>query len=180
LNPSPKQYIDNTFNLASPNLSINGMPIASLDAMNSSLSTAGQKQQQPSTSYEPFDARLRARVEELTREEEDLLREIASLKRSTPAAAAAGWSDAFKRSVKEDEEALAARKSTSVEAEDGDKDYRTDAQRLVVDPLERQREVEGAYGRAVAGLGRLKREMPATVAKMERARSAGGYVVTGR
>ncbi|RYP81767.1 hypothetical protein DL770_005824 [Monosporascus sp. CRB-9-2] len=46
--------------------------------------------------------------------------------------------------------------------------------------LERQDDVERSYDGAVRGLGRLKREMPAVVARMERARAAGEYVVTGK
>jgi kinetochor protein Mis14/NSL1 len=46
--------------------------------------------------------------------------------------------------------------------------------------LERQADVEGKFKEAVEWLGRLKRDMPATVAKMERARVAGGYVVEGK
>lgn len=51
---------------------------------------------------------------------------------------------------------------------------------LDVGKLERQEAVEGAFGSAVGGLERLKREMPAVRAKMERAKSAGEYVVTER
>ena len=58
--------------------------------------------------YEPFDARKRARVEDLTREEEDLLRDIAHLKRGVPSSVAAAWAEAARRGVREDEEALAA------------------------------------------------------------------------
>lgn len=49
-----------------------------------------------------------------------------------------------------------------------------------VRPLERQDDVERSYGAVVGTLSRLKRDMPATVAKMERARVAGQYVVTER
>lgn len=41
-------------------------------------------------------------------------------------------------------------------------------------------EGEERWGAAVGGLGRLKREMAAVVAKMERARVAGDYVLTQR
>lgn len=51
---------------------------------------------------------------------------------------------------------------------------------LVIEPLERQEALEAGFGNAVRGLGRLKREMPAVVARMEKARKAGEYVVTER
>lgn len=44
--------------------------------------------------------------------------------------------------------------------------------------LQRQEGVEGGFKSAVQGLNRLKRDMPAVVAKMERARVAGEYVVS--
>ena len=44
--------------------------------------------------------------------------------------------------------------------------------------LDRQKELEKEFGTTVDTLGRLKRDMPATVAKMERARVAAGYVAT--
>lgn len=152
--------------------------------------------------YESFDARKRARVEELAREEEDLMREIAALKRRVPAAAAKGFTEGFWEGVRADEEALgraregaAATAAADVggdgpeEGEEGGEDEGAEGgkkgskSKLILDgigPLERQADVEAGYGGAVETLGRMKREMPATVAKMERARVAGEYVVTER
>ncbi len=155
--------------------------------------------------YEPFDARKRARVEDLTREEEDLLRDIARLKRGVPAAAAAAWAEAARRGVREDEEALAAvnnnnNNNNNNDDEDDDDNNNAsnqgiDAQHqhqqsssaaaaaarlLSIERLDRQDDVERAYGAAVAGLAGLKREMPAVVARMERARAAGEYVIVER
>lgn len=45
--------------------------------------------------------------------------------------------------------------------------------------MERQEEIEDGFAKAVEALRRLKSQMPATVARMERARVAGGYVVAG-
>lgn len=131
--------------------------------------------------YEPFDARKRARVEELTREEEDLLRDIAQLKKTVPQAAAAAWAESARRSVADDERALAAANDRSVSAAAAGDGGNT--QKLLGDvgkQLDRQDEVEESYGDAVRGLDRLKRETPAVVARMERAKSAGEYVVTER
>ncbi|KAI1344523.1 hypothetical protein F5Y15DRAFT_411354 [Xylariaceae sp. FL0016] len=187
------EYITKTFTLASPNLSINGLPVdasqyLSPDGVGSSAS-ASAKTLEPEEIYEPFDARKRARVEDLTREEEDLLRDIAALKKSVPGAAAAAWADATKKGVKADEEALAAwnersSSTTDAAAPDGTTTA-TGAGRgigvaLGVGALERQQDVEATYEKAVQGLGRLRREMPAVVARMERARGAGEYVITER
>lgn len=133
--------------------------------------------QGPEEQYEAFDGRKRQRVEELAREEEDLLREIAALKRKVPAAAAASYAETFKSSIKVDEEALAAARAKveNISTEDGRK-----AKLIEMGPLERQADVEETFEEVVKTLGRLKRDMPATVAKMERARVAGEYVVTER
>jgi kinetochor protein Mis14/NSL1 len=45
---------------------------------------------------------------------------------------------------------------------------------------ERQEVVERAWRRGVEGLVRLKREVPATAARMERARGAGEYALAER
>ncbi|KAI1082410.1 hypothetical protein F5B20DRAFT_531173 [Whalleya microplaca] len=191
------EYITKTFTLASPNLSINGLEINpshffSPSSSSSSSSFSPSATLQAEEIYEPFDARKRARVEELTREEEDLLRDIATLKRSVPAAAAASWAEAARRGVREDEEALAGVNASSTanpagggegngegngEGVGGEEGKKKD---LKIEPLERQDDVERGYESAVHGLGRLGREMPAVVARMERARGAGEYVVTER
>ncbi|RYO89969.1 hypothetical protein DL766_010269 [Monosporascus sp. MC13-8B] len=195
------EYIAKTFALAAPNLSINGLPVEPSQLLPTFGGAPGSSEGEegdparPEVVYEPFDARKRQRVEELTREEEDLLRDIALLKRGVPAAAAAAWAEAACRGVRDDEEALAAVSARlasppgsgvagegggaaegvvggggggSVLSEDDD----------VAGLLERQGDVERTYEGAVCGLGRLKREMPAVVARMERAKAAGEYVVT--
>ena len=169
------QYIKQTFTLAAPNLTINGLPV-SPDTFLSGIGSADDGDSRgPEEQYEPFDGRRRQRVEELAREEEDLLREIAALKRKVPAAAAVQYAEQLRTSVKADEEALEAARAKVLEGRKaGDKKM------LDVGGLERQDAVEEAYEGAVKALGRLKREMPATVAKMERARVAGEYVVTER
>lgn len=146
--------------------------------------------------YEPFDARKRDRVETLARQEEDLLAEIAALKRNVPARAAADVAARMAAGVAADEAALTERVAVAsaaaaaaappkVEAEDdGERRPKLraagDASMLGGPPMERGAEVEEAYAAAVAVLERLKRDMPAAVARLERARVAGEYVLTDR
>lgn len=128
------------------------------------------------------------------------MREIAALKRRVPAAAAKGFAEGFWEGVRADEEALGRAREVAAAAvavdrrggdDDGDSNdqgqegdaEKTSGAKAILDgigPLERQADVEAGYGGVVETLGRMKREMPATVAKMERARVAGEYVVTER
>ncbi|KAH7029248.1 uncharacterized protein B0I36DRAFT_325336 [Microdochium trichocladiopsis] len=179
-----EQYITKTFTLAGPNLSINGLdinPAQIAHLQESSSTTSADGTLQPEEVFEPFDARKRQRVEDLSREEEDLLRDIAHLKKSVPAASASSWAEATRQGTKDDEEALEAANQRAREAADNRDDLTEGKGGLRgVDVLERQADVERAYEQAVQGLIRLKRDMPAVVARMERARSAGQYVITGK
>ncbi|KAK0379481.1 hypothetical protein CLIM01_03126 [Colletotrichum limetticola] len=162
------EYINKTFTYAAPNLSINGM-----DTDPSTFLSNNTPSDEPEEAYEPWDARLRQRVEDLAREEEDLLNEIAALKKSVPGAIATATTNEFKAAAAADEAAFeAAKKAKEDEARE------MEAEVLPLEAMERRGEVKEAFGGAVGGLGRLKKTMPATVAKMERARVAGEYTVT--
>jgi kinetochor protein Mis14/NSL1 len=128
----------------------------------SPTSTAHQSEE-----YEPLDSKLHSRAAELYRKEEDLLEEIAALKREAPLQAAANWREALKGGIERDEEALRDA-SRGVDGQDV---------KLDVGKRERQEEVERTWGKGVEGLGRLKREMPGTTARMERAKRAADYVL---
>lgn len=122
------------------------------------------------------------------------MREIAALKRRVPGAAAKGFADGFWEGVKGDEAAFEASKGFAVaNALDGEDDSaggknkkkrrKSTSKAGLLEGLgkvDRLEEVEGAHVGVVETLGRLTREMPATVARMERARVAGEYVVTER
>ncbi|KXH68723.1 hypothetical protein CSAL01_05131 [Colletotrichum salicis] len=165
------EYINKTFTYAAPNLSINGMDTDPANFLSSPTTISDE----PEEAYEPWDARLRQRVEDLAREEEDLLNEIAALKKTVPGAIAAATTNEFKAAAAADEAAFeAAKKSKEDEARE------LEAEVLPLEAMERRGEVKEAFGGAVGGLGRLKKSMPATVAKMERARVAGEYTVTER
>jgi kinetochor protein Mis14/NSL1 len=84
-----------------------------------------------------------------------------------PHQAAAQWREALKSGIEQDEEAA----KNADRANDG-RDVH-----LNVGKRERQEELERTWGKGVEGLGRLKREMPAMTARMERARRAADYVL---
>ncbi|EFY92496.1 kinetochore protein mis14, putative [Metarhizium acridum CQMa 102] len=163
---TPKQYIDRTFTLAAPNLSINGLPVSSTEYLSPSPATRD--------TYEPFDARKRQRVAELISQEEKLLEEVAALKRSVPGKAADEQAARVRDAIRHDEEMVEARRAAVIV------DAGKEGGRLRVDRLERQDGVEAGFRGAVEALGRLKRDMPSVVAKMERARVAGEYVLNAK
>ncbi|KAF2969301.1 hypothetical protein GQX73_g4283 [Xylaria multiplex] len=170
------EYITKTFSLAAPNLSINGLPVEITQFLSGAAPLTSSSE--PEEVFEPFDARKRARVEALTAEEEDLLRDIAHLKKSVPGSVAGAWAETARKGVRDDEDAL---EKTNLAATTTTTTSDTSAAgRLAIAPLERQGDTEASFGDAVRGLGRLKKEMPAVVARMERARKAGEYVVTER
>ncbi|KAL2023697.1 hypothetical protein VTK56DRAFT_1411 [Thermocarpiscus australiensis] len=176
------EYILTTFTLAAPNLTINGLPVDPSQFL-SSLTSSSSPSRSPSKSttiqrvhyeYEPFDPRKRDRIEELVAQEEDLLRSLAHLKRRAPRATAQRWAEATRAGIAADEAALAAACARAAAEEEGGDG--ASGSGVGAAPLERQDEVEGRFRRAVETLGRLKREMPVAVARMERARVAAEYV----
>lgn len=120
------------------------------------------------TAYEPFDARKRQRVADLITQEEKLLEDVANLKRTVPQRAAAVQVANLNESLKRDDEVL-----REVEGRDLAGDVRLEG----LERLGRQEDVEEEFRRAVEVLGRLKQDMSTVVAKMERARVAGEYVL---
>lgn len=193
------EYIVRTFSLAAPNLTINGLDVKDSSPFLSGGGGEGNTSDEPEEKYEPFDGRKREKVENLSRQEEDLLRDIAALKKKLPGQAATDWAEMVRGRIVEDEQVLQQRKEEDARmTQDGDwDDERRGKKRKSVaagqeeakkrkgvlsdiKPLKRQENVERTFGGAVEMLGRLKGDMPATVAKMERARVAGEYVVTER
>ncbi|KAK8148664.1 hypothetical protein G3M48_009518 [Beauveria asiatica] len=178
-------YIDRTFTLAAPNLSINGLPANPADFFKPSRSGSRKSSIPPmpsdeaSISYEPFDAEKRARVAALVSQEEALLEQVAAMKRAVPAGVAAKVAaqldDAAARDDAQLQRALDDAAATGPGV-DGSDDALLRLLLLLLPPLERQEGVEERFRDAVGALGRLKRDMPSVVAKMERARVAGEYV----
>lgn len=112
-------------------------------------------------------------VAELITQEEKLLEEVALLKRSVPAAAAAEQAEHLNAAVRRDEDALQSRLAAEAPR------ATAESHGIAWSPLERQEGVEARFRGAVEGLERVKKDMPSIVAKLERARVAGEYVVKG-
>lgn len=161
-----QDYISQVFLTTSPNITINGLS-PSQDMIKSMLTTSDMTRS--IEQHEPFNPKLWERAKELARQEEDLIEEIAALRRKMPGVAAENVKSGFKREIEADEKALRGRLEASGERES--KAW------LGVGKLERQEEVERAWDRGVEGLGRLKKTMPEMLAKKEKAEKVEEYVL---
>lgn len=103
-------------------------------------------------------------------QEEKLLEEVAALKRTKPAEAASEQAQRITATAERDDELFQKRiEEVSVLPEI----------QLDIPTLERQEDVETQFKTAIEALNRLKKDMPSVVAKMERAKVAGKYVLEG-
>lgn len=169
-----QQYISTVFHATSSNITINGMaPNRSmLDSMLSNSTSSNITIEE----HEPFDPRLWEKAKDLARQEEDLIEEIAALRRKMPGVAVENFRGAFKGGMEDDERVLAG-------AVEGIRERDTGAEwewmgGMGDGVLERQEDVEAAWRRGVKGLEALKGSLPEFVAKAEKAGKAEAYVLS--
>ncbi len=162
------QYLNDVFTVAAPNITINGLDITP-DLLHSILTS--QSTELEIEEHEPFDSRLHERAKALQQEENDLIEEIARLKRSVPSAAVEGVKKSF-RGVEEDEEVLGRVNGKAAERLRGEE--KIDGK---VGRIERQEAVERAFREGVKGVQGLKWTLPELVAKKERAEEVERYVL---
>jgi kinetochor protein Mis14/NSL1 len=120
--------------------------------------------------HEPFNTKLFEKAKDLARQEEDLIEEIAALRRKVPGVVVEGVKREYKEGVEGDDEALRRVEERHASREKGDV--------IGISTLERQNNVEESWQRGVKGLEGLKRSMPGMVARKEEAEEAEKYVVT--
>jgi kinetochor protein Mis14/NSL1 len=162
-----EQYISRVFQTTSPNITINGLS-PNPDLITSML--AASETTRSIEEHEPFNPKLWERAKELARQEEDLIEEIAALRRKMPGIAVEGAKSGFKEGMEMDEKVLSERLEAVKErvgSEGG----------LGVGRMERQEDVESAWERGVQGLGRLKRTIPEMVARKEKTERVEQYVL---
>ncbi|KAG4436998.1 hypothetical protein IFR05_007502 [Cadophora sp. M221] len=162
------EYINNVFRTSSDNITINGMN-PSPDLLSSILSTTSTNPILEIEEHEPFNTKLFERAKDLARQEEDLIEEIATLRRKVPGKVAEKVKREYREGVEADEAVLASLEEQR-EREHAD---------LGVGRLERQEQVEKGWEKGVKGLEGLMRTMPETVARKERAEKAEAYVGKG-
>lgn len=119
--------------------------------------------------YEPFNAKLFSRAKDLARQEEDLIEEIAALRRRVPRELVEATKKGYREGLEADEEAI-----RGLEERVGGGAVRGDV--VGVRALDRQVGVEAGWREGVEGLQRVLGEMPGVVARCERAGKAEGYV----
>ncbi|KAF3918406.1 hypothetical protein ABW20_dc0106523 [Dactylellina cionopaga] len=141
------EYVRRLFDLANQNISINGNDIGDVE----SILKAEEEDQ-----YEPYDDKLRVRVNELIAQVGSATTEVAKLRRDVPKRAAAAYAKKLAADI--DKEAALAEAALR---EDVDEMAEDEGNAAIIDwgikPLARQEEVEKAWEGAVGLLPGLKK-----------------------
>lgn len=163
-----QDYISKVFHATSENITINGLEPSPeyLNSMLTNTTIEGRSVEE----HEPFNSKLWEKAKTLARQEEDLIEEIAALRRKMPGVAVESLQRNYKEETEKDETELRRIAEIVKERETGEA-------KLGIGELGRQAEVEGNWTKGIDGLGRLKRTMPEMVAKKERAERAEDYVL---
>ncbi|KAI3045259.1 hypothetical protein CBS147352_7808 [Aspergillus niger] len=94
------EYINRTFNSASPSISINGLDSTSPEWPFPAAFTAPTEQ----VEYEAYDGKLASRVTSLYAQLESLTTTVAQLRRDAPGRAAKAYAEQLRRALREDEQ----------------------------------------------------------------------------
>ncbi|KAM3070103.1 hypothetical protein ACMFMG_003863 [Clarireedia jacksonii] len=163
------RYISQTFHTASLNISINGLP-PSPEFLDSALGNGDVDMVEEKEEHEPFDAGLWEKAKALAIREEELVEQVAALRRAVPGVVVkreAGWKEMVEgeeKAVEEEiEEVSKEEEERGVSLGKGEK-------------WERQGSVRRDWGRGVQGLEGLMRGLPEVGARKERAVRAEEYV----
>ncbi|PMD42506.1 hypothetical protein L207DRAFT_510720 [Hyaloscypha variabilis F] len=161
-------YVNDVFHKAAVNITINGLD-PSEELINNILANSTSPLHHEIEEHEPFNAKLFEKAKERTREEEELIEEIAALRRKVPGSIAESTKRIYKEGVEGDEEQLRVRQVLAKEQ---------GRLQISLGALERQEEMEANWEKGIKGLERLMKTMPEMVARKERAERAEA-VATG-
>lgn len=120
--------------------------------------------------YEPFNTRLFQQAQKLAQEEEDLVEEIARLRRTVPAKIVESIKTEFKEGLEANEAALKTLKE-QIELSTG-----VGSTVLNITALEREKAIENDWDKGIQGLGSLMRSIPEMVAKKIRTEEVEKYL----
>lgn len=128
---------------------------------------APSSQREEIEEFEAYDQKLISKRNELLKKEENLMIDIAELRRTQPAKASELWKAELKGGMETDEEMVGKWEVQKDEV-------------LGIGSLERQGAVEDNWRRGLNGLGKLNRGLPKTVAKAEEAKKVEEYLLNGK
>ena len=161
------QYINDVFHRTAANITINGLePSEAL--INNILLNSTSPSHYEIEEHEPFNTKLFEKAKDLARQEEELIEEIAALRRKIPGSVAENTKREYKEGIESDEEQLRRRGELVKE--------QTRAQ-MDLGAFERQDGVESNWEKGIKGLERLMKTMPEMVARKERAERAEAVAV---
>ncbi|KAG9237859.1 hypothetical protein BJ875DRAFT_114193 [Amylocarpus encephaloides] len=165
-------YVNKVFQLIGPNITINGLS-PDRQLIKSTLSSTTSSSSGVIEEHEPFNHKLFEKAKDNARQEEDLIEEIAALRRKVPTAVVEKTKKKFKDETEADDEALGVVVGRMEEAES---EARIGGTVLGVGSLERQEGVERNWSGGVKGLERVMDTLPEVVARCQRAGKAEEYV----
>ncbi|PQE14371.1 kinetochore mis14 protein [Rutstroemia sp. NJR-2017a BBW] len=163
------RYIAQTFHTASLNISINGLP-PSPEFLDSALGYGDVDMVEEKEEHEPFDAGLWEKAKALAIREEELVEQVAALRRGVPGVVVkreVGWKE-----VVEGEEKAVGGKIEEV----GREDEESGVSLGKGESWERQGNVRKDWEKGVQGLEGLVRGLPEVGARKERAVKAEEYI----
>ncbi|KAE9369517.1 hypothetical protein N431DRAFT_307864, partial [Stipitochalara longipes BDJ] len=155
-------YVNDVFHKAAVNITINGLD-PSEELISNILVNSTSPSHHEIEEHEPFNTRLFEKAKERTREEEELIEEIAALRRRVPVSIAESTKRIYKAGVESDEDQLRTMQELRKE--------QTGSQ-IGLGALERQDGMEANWEKGIKGLERLMKTMPEMVARKERAERA--------
>lgn len=166
-------YIAQTFAYAAPNLEINGHPVSEATLagiLRNHGKEAHDGAEKEVEDYAPQNEKLRIKLAGLHKTADALVLELADLRRTAPAKIVEQKAEAMRRDADKDEADLKA----GVARQD-----RVTYDSLL-EPLERQADVEASWNKGVRDLSALKRELGGTAARMSEAKRAADFVLQSK
>ncbi|RKF60074.1 putative kinetochore protein [Erysiphe neolycopersici] len=170
------QYIEDVVKNISANITINGLePTEVIIDTILKLKLDETKTKRAGTvleieEYESFNTRLFQQAQKLAQEEEDLIEEIARLRRTVPAKIVESVKTEFKEGIEANEAALKTLKE-HVELSSVVK-----SSVLNITALEREEAIEKDWDKSIQGLANLMRSIPEMVAKKVRTEEVEKYL----
>jgi kinetochor protein Mis14/NSL1 len=162
------QYIKTILLTSSENMTVNGIPANEGTLLESILDNSAYTNT-TIEEHEPFDNKTFQKAKDLHAQEEELIEEIARMRREIPPKIVERSRNVYRDLDREDEAGLGLKTESSVKIASEEGPYR-------LPELERQSEFEGGWKKGIDGLERMMATLPGDVAKKERADKVEGYV----